>query len=105
MALGDLTDELQALSLSEPEYLLFNPTGDKAWLRGKFDGIPRYPFRVFTPNSDGITDRFWVKSKDARYASANSRVDILARDHNQQVASMPNTVVVVVVVVVVFHSP
>ena len=84
MALGDLADELHTLSLSEPEYLLFNPTGDKLWLREKFDGIPRYLFRVFTPNSDGTTDRFWVKSKDAKYSSADSRVD------NQRVASMLN---------------
>jgi hypothetical protein len=91
MAFGDLTDELQALSLSEPEYLLFNPTGDKAWLRRKFDDIPRYLFRVFTPKSDETTtDRVWVKSKDASHDSANSEVDILARDNNQQVASMLN---------------
>lgn len=90
MALGGLTDELQALSFSEPEHLLFNPTGDKAWLRGKFDDIPRYLFRASTPRSDGTTDRFWVKSKDARYDSANSRVDIFARDDNQQVAIMLN---------------
>ena len=40
--------------------------------------------------SDGTTDRIWVKSKDARYASANGRVDILAKDDNQQVAGTLN---------------
>jgi len=90
MALRDLADELETLSLAEPEYLLFNPTGDRSWLREKFGDIPRYLFRVFTPKSDGSTDRFWVKSKDARYERANHRVDILSRDQNQQVASMIN---------------
>jgi hypothetical protein len=72
MVLGDLADELQTLSLSEPEYLLFNPTGDKSWLRERFDDIPRYLFRVFTPKSDGTMDRFWVKSQDAKYSRASS---------------------------------
>ncbi len=85
-----LTEKLQALGLSEPKYLPFNPTGDKGWLREKFDEIPRYLFRVSTPKSDGTTDRFWVKSKDARRACADSRVDVLASDRNQHVASMLN---------------
>jgi hypothetical protein len=89
MSLRDLADELYTF-LSEPEYLLFNPIGDKLWLREKFDDIPCYLFRVLTPNSESTTDRFWVKSKDAKYSSANSRVDILSRSHNRQVASMLN---------------
>jgi hypothetical protein len=90
MALGDLADELQTLSLSEPEYLLFNPTGDKSWLRERFDDIPRYLFRVFTPKSDGTTDRFWVKSQDAKYSRANSTVDILSMDDDHLAAKMLN---------------
>jgi hypothetical protein len=86
MALGNLTDELQALSLSE--CLLFCPTGDKEWLREKFDDIPRYLFRVFTPNSCGTTDWSWTKSMDARHDSASYKMDIFARDDNKQVANM-----------------
>lgn len=90
MALGDLADELQTLSLSEPEYLLFNPTGDKSWLRERFDDMPRYLFRVFTLKSDGTTDRFWVKSQDAKYSRASSTVDILSMDDDLLVARMLN---------------
>jgi hypothetical protein len=91
MAPGDLADELQALSLCEnSEYLLFNPTGDKTWLKERFNHIPRYLFRVSTPKSETTTDRFWVKSKDAKCASVYSRVDILAQGDNQQVARMLN---------------
>jgi hypothetical protein len=90
MAPGDLTNELQGLTLSEPEYLLFNPTKEEPDLRGKFDIIPRYLFRVFTPKSDGTTDRFWVKSKDASDGRTNNNwLDIFSRDKNQ-VASMLN---------------
>jgi len=90
MVRGDLIDDVQALSLSEPEYLLFNPTGDKAGLRAKFDDVPRYLFRISTPKSDGTTDKFWVKSKDARHGRMNSREDVLELDDNQQVAGMLN---------------
>lgn len=85
-----LTEELQALSLSKPDDLPFNPTGDKGWLREKFDEIPRYLFRVSTPYSDGTTDRFWVKSKNARRDCADSRLDVFASVRNQHVASMLN---------------
>jgi hypothetical protein len=83
-----MADKLLALSLSDPEYLLFCPSGDKAWLQGKFDNIPRYLFRVFTPKSCGATDRSWTKSMDARRATGRSRVDIFARENNGQVARM-----------------
>ena len=90
MVHGDLIDDVQALSLSEPEYLLFNPIGDKAGLRAKLDDVPRYLFRISTPKSDGTTDKFWVKSKDARHGRMNSREDVLELDDNQQVASLLN---------------
>jgi hypothetical protein len=91
MALPEMADALRALSLSDPEYLLFCPSSEKAWLREKFDDIPRYLFRVFTPKSSGTTDRSWTKSMDARNATENSRVDIFAREDNEQVASMLHT--------------
>ena len=90
MAHEGLIEGMQALGLSEPEYLPFNPTGDKAWLREKFDKIPRYLFRVSSPKSGGTTDKLWVKSKDASGACADSGVDVFALDYNQHVASMLN---------------
>ncbi|KAI0006979.1 hypothetical protein F4779DRAFT_537533 [Xylariaceae sp. FL0662B] len=83
MALDSLADKLQDLDLSEPACLLFCPTGEKAWLRGKFNDIPRYLFRVFALNSDGATNRFWTKSKAARHGHANGRVDILTKGNNE----------------------
>ena len=78
MALLEIVDALQALSLSDPEYLLFCPSSEKAWLWEKFDDIPRYLFRVFTPNSRGTTNGTWTKSMDASNDPQNSRVDIFA---------------------------
>ena len=88
MAPEDLTERLQALSLSE--HLLFNPIGDKLWLRRQLDDIPRYLFRVYTPASDGTTDEVWVKSKAASHDTANSRTDIFPINDNEQVADMLN---------------
>ncbi|KAL3420692.1 hypothetical protein PVAG01_07137 [Phlyctema vagabunda] len=90
MAPLGIADELQALSLLDSEYLLFNPRGDKAWLQEKFDDIPRYLFRVFTPKSCGKTDGSWTKSMDARRVTEKGRVDIFTREDNEQVASMLN---------------
>lgn len=36
----DIADKLLALSLSDPEYLLFCPSGDKAWLQEKLMTSP-----------------------------------------------------------------
>ena len=88
MALLELTDQLQAVSLSE--YLLFSPTGDKAWLREKFDDIPRYLFRVSTPRSDGTTDKVWVRSKDAKFFPVDGTVDLFANSNDREAASMLN---------------
>jgi hypothetical protein len=54
MALDSISDGLQALSL-DPECFPFCPTGDKDWLREKFDDIPRSMFRVFTSKSRSTT--------------------------------------------------
>lgn len=40
MVLEGLTEELQALDLSEPEHLPSNPPGDNRWPREEFDEIP-----------------------------------------------------------------
>ncbi|KAL8719362.1 MAG: hypothetical protein Q9225_003619 [Loekoesia sp. 1 TL-2023] len=93
---ANLADGLQSLTLGDPEHLLFNPTGDKAWLKEKFDDIPRYLFRITTPDSDATTDRHWVKSKAARYRRTNSTKDIFesypnsALDPSSTVAKMLN---------------
>lgn len=66
MAFATLTNELEAFSLSGPDFLLFEPKEESAWLKQSLDDIPRYLFRVSTPQSDGITDALWTKSKDVR---------------------------------------
>jgi len=88
MEIDNISDGLQDLCL-DPEWLLFCPTGDKNWLLEKFDNIPRYLFRVYTPISRGMTDRFWTKSMDARHGKANRNLDIFARD-DEKVARMLN---------------
>src|SRR5450756_949902 len=88
MAVQNLTDALDVLTFSEPECLLFNPTGRNSLLREGFNDIPRYLFRIFTPMSDGETDRFWAKSKDASNDRSDCGEDILSRDNEEEVASM-----------------
>lgn len=92
MASPDLADSLQALSL-DPECLPFcpedRPTESKASLREKLE-VPRYLFRVYTPNSAGVTDKLWTKSMDARYGHAGCKMDILKRTDDKQVAGMLN---------------
>ena len=87
----DIVDELEALSLSDPKQLLFRPTGDRALLLEDSDDIPRYLFRVFTPKSRGVTDSCWTKSMDATLTSGMSKIDIFAREDDEQVASMLNS--------------
>lgn len=65
-----------------------DPDGEEARLRETFDEIPRYLFRVFTPNSRGTTDRIWTKSMDASSRAGSSLVDIFARRNKDQVAGM-----------------
>lgn len=83
MTISDIADSLSTLTLSDPEYLLFRPSGDKAHLNEKFGEIPRYLFRVFTPKSRGTTNEFWAKSNDA------SKMDIF-EESDISVASMIN---------------
>jgi hypothetical protein len=65
MSLETISNALASISLADHFHLLFNPAGEKAWLRQTLDNIPRYLFRVATPKSDGSSDEFWVKSRDA----------------------------------------
>lgn len=85
--LDDISGGLQSLSLDPPE-LLFDPTDEQGWLRDTFNNVPRYLFRVYTPNSRGRTDRVWTKSMDATHSDPNSQVDIFARDEPWEVAGM-----------------
>lgn len=70
-AAAELSDALRRLDLAKSEYLLFNPTGSRAWLKETFDKVPRYLFHITTPKSNGTTDRFWVKSRDALHEHGN----------------------------------
>ncbi|KAF2787277.1 hypothetical protein K505DRAFT_353938 [Melanomma pulvis-pyrius CBS 109.77] len=88
MALESLEDQLTSLNLSPDEYLAYNPSKDRPWLLQKFDNIPRYLFRVYTPRSCGITDTSWTKSKNSRYGNQASRHDIFARTDDKAVAAM-----------------
>lgn len=90
MAVEHLTDGLSALNLSDPDCVRFRPSGDRAWLHQRLGDVPRYLFRVFTPESCGTTDRSWTKSKDARSGSERSSVDILTRHDDYRVADMLN---------------
>ncbi|KAK0619423.1 hypothetical protein B0T14DRAFT_208177 [Immersiella caudata] len=88
MEFNNVLDGLQGLSL-DPERLLFCPTGDKHLLLQKFDDIPRYLFRVYSPMSRGTTDNHWAKSMDARQCGSNRSLDIFARS-DSGVAGMIN---------------
>ncbi|XMA13668.1 hypothetical protein WAI453_006459 [Rhynchosporium graminicola] len=85
---SEITDAFHALSVADPEYLLFRPGLENARLSEKFNQIPRYLFRVFTPRSRGKTNWTWTKSMDARGGNRNSKVDIFARENRAEVAGM-----------------
>ncbi|KAM4063687.1 hypothetical protein HRG_006813 [Hirsutella rhossiliensis] len=84
-------DGLQTPRVSEPEYLLFCPTeyGDQ-WLRHTMNNIPRYLFRVSTPNPGSETSKSWARSRDARHGEPNAKIDIFARDIGTTAPSLPN---------------
>ncbi|KAJ5654115.1 hypothetical protein N7490_001118 [Penicillium lividum] len=78
-----LTQSLDALSLNrdEPDSLVFTPHNHVAWLRGSFDQVPRYLFRVsFGDKSDGETTNIWAKSKYAKDGTPGQEIDILKGD-------------------------
>lgn len=87
MALEELAGPLTSLRLSTDECLTYDPSGEKSWLLQKLDDTPRYLFRVYTPRSCGTTDTSWTKSRNARYGTPSSRLDILARS-DKKVAAM-----------------
>ncbi|KAF2143151.1 uncharacterized protein K452DRAFT_193527, partial [Aplosporella prunicola CBS 121167] len=55
-----------------------------------FDDVPRYLFRIFTPNITGAINTSWVRSTAAIYARSESRVDVFDRNDDPRVASMIN---------------
>lgn len=84
MAVDNLPELLHRLNF-DAEYLLFDPAKDH---NERFDDVPRYLFRVSAPSSQGITDKSWVKSKDARDATADSSIDIFSRPDERLTADM-----------------
>ncbi|KAH8803333.1 hypothetical protein F5884DRAFT_805189, partial [Xylogone sp. PMI_703] len=84
MAFDSLQDQLQNLTLL-PECLPFSLT-DNVEQHNKFEDIPRFLFRIFTPNSQGTTDIVWTKSMEARYATAASRVYIFLETKTKEPA-------------------
>ncbi|QGA15961.1 hypothetical protein EYB26_003628 [Talaromyces marneffei] len=87
----DLQEQFQKLDIV-PDCLPFCPPEDVERRREKFDEIPRYLFRIFTPKSQGTTDEVWTKSKDARPSArstvATSMIDIFARGNKEETAAM-----------------
>jgi hypothetical protein len=76
-----LVQGLDLLSLTAstpefPEYLPFHPSGKYESLRQNLSAIPRYLFRISSPQSDATTDETWVKSKDAMLGRGTATRDI-----------------------------
>ncbi|KZL65383.1 hypothetical protein CT0861_00672 [Colletotrichum tofieldiae] len=90
MALEGLTDQFLDLTLGNAHYLPFCPPEDVKRTLRSLNDIPHYLFRVFTPESCGITDRSWAKSMDARHTTEDHDKDIFARAGKSQVAAMVN---------------
>ncbi|KAL0929787.1 uncharacterized protein CTRU02_215217 [Colletotrichum truncatum] len=84
MALEALTDQLHDLSLAAGECVPFHPPKGTA----KLDDTPRYLFRVFTPNSRGMTSKTWAMSSDAMVGTTDCKTDIFERSDSNQVANM-----------------
>ncbi|KAK1948797.1 hypothetical protein LY78DRAFT_708518 [Colletotrichum sublineola] len=88
MALEGLTDQFLDLTLGNAYYLPFCPPEDVKRTLKSLNDTPRYLFRVFTPNSSGITDRSWTKAMDARHRAVDHQIDLFARANKRQVADM-----------------
>ena len=67
--------QIERTLVPKDECLLFNPKGAQAWVRDKFDEVPRYLFRVTSPDAVCTTDECWVKSKDASVEEPGARVE------------------------------
>lgn len=91
MTLEGLADKIQGLALDDAEYLPFCPPDEIKQTMEGFGNIPRYLFRVFTPKSGGITDKFWTKSLDASLSGKDHKTDIFARVDKRPVAKMINS--------------
>ncbi|CAH0054389.1 unnamed protein product [Clonostachys solani] len=68
-------------SLSAPyECTPFSSNAPGSWLRATSNNVPRYLFRVYTPNSGGLTNRKWAMSMEAAHERQSEiPVDVCSR--------------------------
>ncbi|KAJ5875423.1 uncharacterized protein N7473_012770 [Penicillium subrubescens] len=83
-----LTDAMGSTRLSdepeEPEQLLFNPSPNSGIDETILNNIPRYLFRLATPNSAGITNERWVCSESVRQNTPSSMEDVFFNMDNEK---------------------
>ncbi|OJJ03950.1 hypothetical protein ASPVEDRAFT_63482 [Aspergillus versicolor CBS 583.65] len=85
--MNGLTDHLSTIHIGDepevhepevPDQLIFNPQDDSGLDPKALDNIPRYLFRIVSPESDGHTDSTWVHSRDACDNTPSSTEDIFS---------------------------
>ncbi|KAJ5355246.1 uncharacterized protein N7496_012458 [Penicillium cataractarum] len=78
--MDNITESIRNVHLGdvpeESEQLLFSPHPDSGVAESVLDNVPRYLFRVATPESDGITNETWVRSEAALRDRGASLEDI-----------------------------
>lgn len=97
--MDNLTEKLGNASLDDKseglENLPFSPQADSGMAKTALDdNIPRYLFRVVSPNSHGYTDERWVRSMSAHQNRSSSMEDIftnLDREKRTNIARALNS--------------
>ena len=87
MALAELTETLQNATLDDSA-LLFSPHAHARWSTLELKPIPRFLFRVYTPRSDGFTDKEEASSRDATSEEHESNEDVFATQTPEATAQL-----------------
>lgn len=77
MAVAELTNALRSTTLHDSA-LLFSPHSYTQWSELELSSVPRFLFRISTPQSDGFTDDTVALSRDAAAEKHGSIVDVFA---------------------------
>lgn len=93
--MNQLANDLESMQLgsqgiTEGPHLLFKPTEDEQAVTYIFSYVPRYLFRISSPDSHCTTNNTWVMSKDATNGKPSATTDCFDRVDKDQVASELN---------------
>jgi len=86
MSVEDITERLQAVTVTASDCVPFHPTATPRWRDLQLSAIPRYLFRISTPRSACSIDDVWAKSADAVLTPELSGDDIFQTRSDSEAA-------------------